>query len=103
MLVLGTLLCFASTIPARQQKAAAQQPKDRMFSGLVTAIGQTSITVTQWVLGKETAVRTFAITAGTRIEGKPRVKNRVTVRYSRDEDGTDRAVHIIVRPPANRK
>ncbi len=67
-----------------------------MFSGIVTAMAQNSLTVSQWVLGKETAVKTFTLTPETRIEGKPRVKARVTVRYVQDESG-ERAIHIIVR------
>jgi len=48
------------------------------------------------VLGKSSETRTFLVTPETRVEGKLRVKARVTVRYTREEQG-DRALHIIVR------
>ena len=42
------------------------------------------------------------ITPETHIEGKPKVKSRVTVQYVADEEG-DRAVQIIVRSPSQKK
>jgi hypothetical protein len=48
------------------------------------------------VLGKSSETRTFAITPATKVEGKLRVKLRVTVRFTKDED-VETAVHIIVR------
>jgi hypothetical protein len=48
------------------------------------------------VLGKNSETRTFLITKETRIEGKLRLKARVTVRYTHDDEG-NRALHIIVR------
>jgi hypothetical protein len=62
----------------------------------VTTLAGDRITVFKTVLGKSSETRTFLITPETRVEGKLRVKVRVTVRYTREEQG-DRAVHIIVR------
>jgi hypothetical protein len=79
-----------------QDSAPATTPQDQFFSGIITALSSTSVTVTRTVLGKESTVRTFAITAQTHVEGKPKVKSRVTVRFESDENGA-RAVRIIVR------
>ncbi len=85
-------LAFGPAFAAGTQNAPAVQPRDQYFSGTVTAITDTQITVSRTVLGKEPEIRTFSITPDTRVEGKPRVKSRVTVRF----DG-DHAVHILVR------
>jgi len=93
------LLLFSSTpIPARAQDAAPaeQQPKNNFFSGTITALDGDKVTVSRTALGKTKETRTFLITKETRIEGNLKLKVRVTVRYTHDDDG-DRAVHIIVR------
>ena len=54
------------------------------------------MTVLKAVRGKTPETLTFLISKDTRVEGKLRMKARVTVRYADDEDG-HRAVHIIVR------
>jgi hypothetical protein len=98
--VLSVFLALASLNGLRSQdEAPVVQPQDQFFSGIVTALNQSSVTVTRTVLGKESAVRTFVITAETHIEGKPKLRSRVTVRFVSDENG-DRAVRIIVRPAA---
>lgn len=94
---LSVFLAFASFNPLKSQDhAPLVQPQDQFFSGIITALTQTSVTVTRTVLGKDSTVRTFTVTPATHIVGKPKVKSRVTVRYVTDEDG-DRAVRIIVR------
>jgi len=84
-------------IPVRAQGAApSEQPQSEFFSGVVTTLAADKITVFKTVLGKSSETRTFLITPKTRVEGKLRAKVRVTVRYTRDDEG-DRALHIIVR------
>jgi hypothetical protein len=94
--VLLALACLAAgrTLPA----AHAQQEVDgEFFSGVVTEIKPNALTVNRTVLGKNPENRTFAITPETRVEGKPEVNERVTVRFS-----GGRAVHIIARPGQKR-
>ena len=97
----GVFLLFFSPVPSipvkAQGAAPAEQPRTEFFSGLVTAFTGEQITVFKTVLGKNSETRTFVISPETRIEGKLRLKTRVTVRYARAEEG-DRAIHIIVRP-----
>lgn len=100
--VIGVLLAMAGSSPVRGQDPppAVQQP-DQYFAGVVTALSDDSITVTRTVLGKST-VRTFAITAETALQpqgGKPRLKQKVTVKWVSGENG-DRAVKIILRGSA---
>lgn len=79
-----------------------EKPREQYFAGYITALTDIQITVTRTVLGDKSSTRTFAITPETRIDGKPKVKSRVTVQYVADEEG-DRAVQIIVRSPSQKK
>jgi hypothetical protein len=79
-----------------QSTAPKEPPRGEFFSGVITALADDKLTVFKTVLGKNAETRTFVISKETRVEGKLRLKVRVTVRYIRDEDG-DHALHIIVR------
>ena len=59
-------------------------------------LDEEKLTVLKTVLGKNSETRTFLITKETRIEGKLKLKARVTVRYTHEDEGF-RALHIIVR------
>jgi hypothetical protein len=97
--VLGIGLCLGAEARAQQDPAPSSQPAqpaDQFFSGTVTALEEGKITVTRTVLGTESTTRTFVVGKETRVEGKPKLKARVTVRFVTVED-SDRAVHILVR------
>jgi len=100
-------LALSGPNPARGQDPppTVQQP-DQYFAGVVTVLTEESITLTRTVLGKAT-VRAFAITADTVVEpvgGKPKLKQKVTVKWASGENG-DRAVKILLRgsPPPPKK
>lgn len=108
--VIGLLLGLGGAGMVRSQDdppLSAQQPvADQYFAGVVTALSEESITLTRTVLGKST-VRAFAITAETRYSpegGKPKLKQKVTVKWVSGDNG-DRAVKIILRgsPPPPKK
>lgn len=92
------MLSPAASPPARAQDtpASEQKPKYEFFSGTITALDDEKVTVIRTLLGKNSETRMFLITKDTRIEGKLKLKVRVTVRYTRDDDG-NHALHIIVR------
>jgi hypothetical protein len=96
--VIGVCLALASSNPVKSQDPpAAVQPQDQFFAGTITTLSDTRITVTRTVLGKESSVRTVAITPETVIQGgKPKLKSKVTVKWVSGSDG-DRAVKIILR------
>lgn len=76
---------------------AKSEPKyDETFSGPIVEITATQITVSRSILGKPAEKRTFWIKSDTRIEGKLRVKVKVTVGYVASDDG-DVARLIVVR------
>ncbi len=77
--------------------SAKSEPKyDETFSGPIVEITATQITVSRSILGKPAEKRTFWIKSDTRIEGKLRVKVKVTVGYVASDDG-DVARLIVVR------
>jgi hypothetical protein len=73
------------------------EPKyDQTFSGPIVEITATQITVSRSILGKPAEKRTFAIKPDTRIEGKLKVRAKVTVGYVTTDDG-DVARLVVVR------
>jgi hypothetical protein len=82
------------------------EPKyDQTFSGPIVEVTATQITVSRSILGKPAEKRTFAIKSDTRIEGKLRVRVKVTVGYVTTDDG-DVARLVVVRTspkPADKK
>jgi hypothetical protein len=98
--LIGTLLLLllpVAPVALRAQEAPPAEPsQNEFFSGVVTELSADKITVLKAVAGKNSETRTFLIAAETHVEGKLRVKARVTVRYTHDED-SNRALHIIVR------
>ena len=101
--VISVFLALASAGHLQSQDPApAAQPHDQFLAGTITALSETSITVTRTVMGKDSTIRTFAITPSTEIKGKPKLDWRVTVRFVSGEGG-DRAVRIIVRGPPQPK
>jgi hypothetical protein len=80
---------------------AAEKKADAFFAGTVVESTSEKITVRRTVLGKPEN-RSFAVTADTKVEGRLRIRVRVTVRYISDDDG-DTATMIIVRSAATQK
>jgi hypothetical protein len=77
---------------------AKREPKyDETFSGPIVEVSATKITVSRSILGKPAEKRTFWIKPDTRIEGKLRVRAKVTVGFVKTDDG-DVARLVVVRP-----
>lgn len=103
-LLTALLLSLLVLIPAglRSQEPGAAGPKaavpaGRIFSGTVTQLTDQSLTVVRRLAGQQPVTREFARDDKTTVEGKLRVKSRVTVRYKALDDSGFVAVHIIVR------
>src|SRR5574340_1263924 len=101
-MAVALLACGVWDVARAQEPPAQSVPQNQYFAGYITALDEGRITVSRTVLGKDSSTRTFLITADTRIDGKPKVRARVTVQYVGAEDG-DRAVHIIVRTTTQKK
>jgi len=89
------------------KKDSKSEPKyDETFSGPVVEVSATKITVSRSILGKPAEKRTFLIKPDTRIEGKLRVRAKVTVGFVTTDEGDDVARLVVVRPaqkPADKK
>ena len=73
------------------------EPKyDETFSGPIVELTATQITVSRSILGKPAEKRTFALKTDTRIEGKLKVRVKVTFGYVATEDG-DVARLVVAR------
>ena len=97
----GLLLCA----PAWPQQAAPVPKADRQsknFAGNITELSLEKITVVRSILGGSAQTRTFLITKETRIEGKLRMKSKVTVGFVSAVDG-DVARLIVVRASSKNK
>jgi len=100
-LLVGALL----TSGWAQEPAKIESPKsdsksepkyDDTFSGLIVEVSAAKITVSRSILGKPAEKRIFSIKPDTRIEGKLRVRARVTVGFVKTDDG-DVARLVVVR------
>jgi hypothetical protein len=90
-----------------KSSSAKSEPKyDETFSGPIVEVSATKITVSRSILGKPAEKRTFLIKSDTRIEGKLRVRAKVTVGFVTTDEGDDIARLVVVRPaqkPADKK
>jgi hypothetical protein len=76
---------------------AKSEPKyDATFSGPIVELSATKITVSRSILGKPAERHTFWIKSDTRIEGKLRVRVKVTVGFVTTDEG-DVARLVVVR------
>ena len=83
--------------PSEKPNNAKSEPKyDHTFSGPIIEVTATQITVSRSILGKPAEKHRFLIQSDTRVEGKLRVKAKVTVGYVTTDDG-DVARLVVVR------
>jgi hypothetical protein len=89
--------------PTAKPDNSKSEPKyDETFSGPIVEFSPTKIVVSRSILGKPAEKHSFSINSDTRIEGKLRVKAKVTVGYVTTDDG-DIAKLVVVRTSASQK
>jgi len=99
---------YAQETELSKKDASQSEPSyDDTFSGPVVEFSATKITVSRSILGQPAEKHTFLIKADTRIEGRLRVRTKVTVGFVSTDDG-DIARLIVVRsaapkPPQGKK
>ena len=101
-LYIAVALCCAPTLFAQDTPPLTDPPKTEAphqdaFSGPIVELTPERITVMRAILGKPAEKRTFLIKHDTKIEGKLKLKLKVTVGFVTTEDG-DVARLIVVRP-----
>ena len=100
------LLLVTPSIPAQDTPPKSESQKSEpqyedTFAGPVTDLTADKVTVSRTILGK-TEKRTFLIKPDTRVEGKLKVKAKVTVGFVTTDDG-DVARLIVVRNQSSSK
>ncbi len=101
VVIAAVLAVFASVLTAAPQENPDTANQGRpYFSGVVTQLATDRLSVSRTILGKASEQRTFRITSETRVEGKLKMKSRVTVQFASAEEGGDVAVSIVVRDKA---
>ena len=97
-MVAGALLTSGWSQEHAKADGAKSEPKyDETFSGLIVELSATKITVSRSILGKPAEKCTFGIKPDTRVEGKLRVRAKVTVGFVTTDEG-DIARLVVVRP-----
>jgi hypothetical protein len=90
--------CGSAQLAAQGTSASEKAaPASNIFTGAVTELTADSITVVRRVTGQNAVTRSFVRDGQTTVEGKLRLKGRVTIRFRMLDDGSFAAVHIIVR------
>lgn len=101
LFVSALVLSLALSLAVAQEPAATPAkksvPANDIFSGTVSELTSDSVTVVRNAPARDAGASRFLLDSQTKVEGRLRVKARVTVRYHADEDGQLRALHIIVR------
>jgi len=99
--LLGLALVVAA-LPQDKSVQAAPSRVEAFYSGTIAELEEGKVTVSRTVLGTPAEKRTFMVTPETKVEGKMRVKSRVTVRFMTGESG-DVALSILVREREEKK
>jgi hypothetical protein len=108
LLVLGLVSLPVRAAGQDRDAAKPEHPKtepqyDETFAGSIVELSTTKITVSRSILGKPAEKRVFVITAETRIEGKLRLKSKVTVGYVSSTDGDVARLIVVRTKPAEKK
>jgi len=91
------VLAFSASALAAQEDAPAKKAEDTFFSGTVAEFNEKQVVVLRTILGKSEK-HTFLVDETTKIEGKLKLKVRVTVKFEPSEAG-DVAKLVRVRAP----
>jgi hypothetical protein len=103
MKLFGSLLLMVLSFALIARCVAAQDDQDKdSFTGTLIESAPDHLKVSKAVQGK-TEARVFKVTAQTKIEGgRPKLKQRIYVRYTSTDDG-DTAILVIIRPATKKK
>jgi hypothetical protein len=111
---LATFLIFAGAwpmFPASAQERDLSKPDspktepkyDDTFSGSIIELTTSKLTVSRSILGKPAEKRVFLINSDTRIEGKLRVKLKVTIGFVSSDDGDVARLIVVRQKPPDKK
>ena len=99
-----TLLAAPQDRELSKPETAKTEPKyDDTFSGSILELSTSKITVSRSILGKPAEKRMFLITSETRVEGKLRVKLKVTIGFVSSDDGDVARLIVVRQKPPDKK
>jgi hypothetical protein len=101
-LLFVTSLAAQEPTPPKPDDQKTEPQYDDTFSGPIVELSSEKVTVSRSILGKPAEKRTFWIKQDTKVEGKLRVKAKVTVGFVTSDDG-DIARLIVVRGQQQKK
>jgi len=105
---LATLVILTGVWAQERELSKPASPKtepkyDDTFSGAILELLPTKITVSRSILGKPAEKRVFLITSETRIEGKCRLKQKVTIGFVTTDDGDVARLIVVRQKPPDKK
>ena len=98
----AALVVFAPTVRAQTPPEPTPDTQTEKFSGTVVELSAEQVTVVRSTVGSKRERRTFLIKPETRVEGKLRLRARVTVGFVTTDDGAV-ANLIVVRSTTPKK
>jgi hypothetical protein len=97
LLVFAALLFGAAGLAQEPTEQPPPKPERFQFwSGVVTEVEETAVTVRRKLMGRKPELKRFILNGETKVEGALKVNARVTVAFTKSEDG-DIARRILVR------
>ena len=96
------MTAFVPALRAQESPAQTPETKTEKFAGTVVELTADNVTVVRHTVGAKSERHTFLIGQDTHVEGKLRVKARVTIGYVKTDDG-DVANLIVVRATQPKK
>jgi hypothetical protein len=107
LVLAGALLAIRAGAQERElskPESPKTEPKyDDTFSGSIVELSTSKIAVSRSILGKQPEKRIFLITSDTRIEGKLRLKLKVTVGFVASDDGYVARLIVVRQKPPDKK
>jgi len=88
---------------SKPDHTTAEPKYDDTFAGSIIELTPTKVTVSRSVLGKPAEKHVFVINSDTRIEGKLRLKLKVTVGFVTTDEGDIARLIVVRQKPASEK
>ena len=99
----GVVACAQERGLSKPETPKTEPKYDETFSGAIIELSTSKITVSRSILGKPAEKRVFLIKSDTRIEGKLRVKLKVTVGFIASDEGDVARLIVVRQKPPEKK
>lgn len=103
LLLIGSGLRAQEPELSKPDNSKAEPKYDDTFAGSIIELTATKITVSRSILGKPAEKHAFVINSDTRVEGKLRLKLKVTVGFVTTGEGDIARLIVVRQKPAAEK